>query len=109
MDYTKTDEQLRNIAQGLYELDPEHNAQLSIRINLENKEIYFTAFGSKNTMLKMVTLAMRQHPEFKSMVISALGALSILDGHNANICSKCDDTTCKARNNKEGEDHEPAL
>lgn len=109
MDYTKTDEQLKNIAQGLYELDPENNAQLSIRINTENKEIYFTAFGSKSTMLSMVTLAMRQHPEFKNMVISALGAVAFLETHHGNMCSTCRDTECKARKSKEREDHEPVL
>lgn len=97
MDYSKTDQQLRNIGEGLKELDKENNALLFMRINAKNGEVYTQVMGNFKNLSKMIAITMINDESFRSLVFQALREFSLLRLHTEDDCKKCKDSDCKAR------------
>lgn len=100
MDYTKTDEQLRNIAEGLRDLDSENNAFLCLRINTENREICTQVTGSVGNVVNMIALTMQDNEKFREVILQAISRYSLLklaNSHTPEECMKCKDIDCRVR------------
>lgn len=101
MDYTKTDQQLRNIGEGLKEIDEENNFSIFLRGNAKNGEIYSQVIGKGKNLTKMISITMLKDERFRSLIFEALGEFSLMKlhyhEHTESDCKKCNDPDCKSR------------
>jgi hypothetical protein len=98
MDYTKTDEQLKNIMDGLREIDPVNNAFVYLRANRTNKEIRSGVSGNPSTVINMIASTMLETEDFKHIIFGAVARFAELSARNRHEdCGKCNEPNCPVR------------